>query len=83
VISELLLKNTVILFHCNINLRYGVCDLFDVIKDLYFILLLGRFSDRSARGLRRGFAVYCLLELWVRIPPGAWMSVSCECCFVR
>jgi hypothetical protein len=21
-----------------------------------------------------------LLGLWVRIPPGAWMSVSCECC---
>ena len=21
-----------------------------------------------------------LLRLWVRIPPGAWMSVSCECC---
>jgi len=21
-----------------------------------------------------------LLKLWVRIPPGAWMSVSCECC---
>jgi len=22
----------------------------------------------------------CLLRLWVRIPPGAWMSVCCECC---
>ena len=21
-----------------------------------------------------------LLRLWVRIPPGAWMSVCCECC---
>jgi hypothetical protein len=21
-----------------------------------------------------------LLGLWVRIPPGAWMSQSCECC---
>jgi hypothetical protein len=21
-----------------------------------------------------------LLGLWVRIPPGAWMSVSCKCC---
>jgi hypothetical protein len=21
-----------------------------------------------------------LLGLWVRIPPGAWMSVCCECC---
>jgi hypothetical protein len=31
-------------------------------------------------GLRRGSAAACLLGLWVRIPPGAWMSVSCECC---
>jgi hypothetical protein len=29
---------------------------------------------------RRGFAASRLLGLWVRIPPGAWMSVSCECC---
>jgi hypothetical protein len=21
-----------------------------------------------------------LAEIWVRIPPGEWMSVSCECC---
>jgi hypothetical protein len=30
--------------------------------------------------LRRGSATARLLELRVRIPPGAWMSVSCECC---
>jgi hypothetical protein len=32
------------------------------------------------RGLRRGSAAACLLVLRVRIPPRAWMSVSCECC---
>jgi hypothetical protein len=32
------------------------------------------------RGLRRGFAAARLLGLRVRIPPGAWMCVSCECC---
>jgi hypothetical protein len=32
------------------------------------------------RGLRRGFAAARFLELRVRIPPGVWMSVSCECC---
>jgi hypothetical protein len=32
------------------------------------------------RGLRRGSAAVRLLVLWVRIPPGTWMSVSCECC---
>jgi hypothetical protein len=32
------------------------------------------------RGLRRRSAVARLLKLWVRITPGAWMSLCCECC---
>ena len=32
------------------------------------------------RGLRRGSAASRLLGLWVRIPQGTWMSVSCNCC---
>jgi len=32
------------------------------------------------RGLRRGSAAARLLGLWVRIPPGAWMFVCCQCC---
>ena len=32
------------------------------------------------RGLRRRSATARLLRSWVRIPPGAWMSVCCECC---
>jgi len=32
------------------------------------------------RGLRHRSAAAGLLGLWVRIPPGAWMSVCCECC---
>jgi hypothetical protein len=31
------------------------------------------------RGLRPGSAAALLLELWVRIPPVAWMFVSCVC----
>ena len=31
------------------------------------------------RGLRRRSAAARLLELWVRIPPGAWMFVCCDC----
>ena len=31
-------------------------------------------------GLRRKIASSRLLELRVRIPPGTFMSVSCECC---
>jgi len=37
-----------------------------------------------SRGLRRGSAAARLLGLWVRIPPGAWMSVvSVMCCQVE
>ena len=32
------------------------------------------------RGLRRRSTVARLLRSWFRIPPGAWMSVSCEFC---
>ena len=32
------------------------------------------------RRLRRRSAAARLLRMWVRIPPGAWMFVSCECC---
>jgi hypothetical protein len=32
------------------------------------------------RGLRRVSAAARFLGIRVRIPPGAWMSVSCECC---
>jgi hypothetical protein len=41
-----------------------------------------KFSSRSQwlRGLRRGSAAARLLGLWDRIPPRAWMSISCECC---
>ena len=32
------------------------------------------------RGLRRGSEAARLVGLWVRISPGAWMSVSSKCC---
>ena len=47
------------------------------------LLLLNVWSfcrSQWPRGLRRGSTAACLLGLWVRIPPGLWMSVSCECC---
>jgi len=30
----------------------------------------------------RTFATARLLKLWVRIPPGTWMFVCCECCLL-
>ena len=32
--------------------------------------------------MRRRSAVFWLLGLQVRIPPGAWMSVSCDRCML-
>jgi hypothetical protein len=36
--------------------------------------------SQRPRGLTRGSAAVRLLGSWVRIPPGAWISVSCELC---
>jgi hypothetical protein len=46
----------------------------------YAVAELCRFQ--WPRGLRRGSAAARLLGLWVRIPPRAWMNVSCECCML-
>ena len=39
-----------------------------------------RCRSQWPRGLRRRSAAARLLRLWIRIPPGAWMPVCCECC---
>jgi len=41
-----------------------------------------KYNCRSQlpRGLSRRSAAARLLRSWVRIPPGAWMFVCCECC---
>ena len=39
-----------------------------------------RSRSQWPHGLRHRSAVARLLRLWVRIPVGAWMFVSCECC---
>jgi hypothetical protein len=41
-------------------------------------LRIGR--SQWPRGLRRRSTAVRLLRLWVRIPPGSWMFVCCECC---
>ena len=38
------------------------------------------FSLKWPRGLRRGSAAACYWDCGVRILPGLWVSVSCECC---
>ena len=50
----------------------------------YFIVILvlseGQGRSHWPRRLRRRSAAARLLRSWVRIPPGAWMDVCCECC---
>jgi hypothetical protein len=46
---------------------------------------LGDLEEDTSRsqlpcGLRCGSSAARLLGSWVRIPPGEWMSVCCECC---
>jgi hypothetical protein len=36
--------------------------------------------SQKSRVLRRRYIAAHLQRLWVRIPPGAWMFVCCECC---
>ena len=44
---------------------------------IIIIIIIGR--TQWPCGLRRGDAAAPLLGLQVRIPPGAWISVSCDC----
>ena len=49
--------------------------------DTKFNLVINRISrSQWPRSLRRRSAAARLLRSWVRIPPGAWMFVYCECC---
>ena len=41
---------------------------------------LNKGGSQWTRALRRTSAAVRLLGLRVRIPPGTWMSVTCECC---
>jgi len=50
------------------------------LMDMYIPLLNLLFCrSQWPRGVRRRSAAARLLRWWVRIPPGAWMFVCCEC----
>ena len=51
-------------------------------QNQYWFQVVSSSNRRSQwpRRLRRRFTAACLLRLWVRIPPGAWMFVYRECC---
>jgi len=43
-----------------------------------FIFTYCKLLLQWPRGLRRGSAAARLLGMWVEIPPGAWIFVSCD-----
>ena len=45
---------------------------------LYFRLCRSQWP----RGLRRRSTAARLLRSWIRIPPGAWIFVCCDCCLL-
>ena len=75
---------------CVVRLLYTQISPGHIWTTLYYIKNIFQFDifseyrtesrSRWLRRLRRGSAVARLLGLLVRIPPGTWMSVSCECC---
>ena len=46
----------------------------------FFVFEDWRCRSQWPRSLRRESAAFRVLGFWVRIPPGTWMSVFCECC---
>ena len=44
------------------------------------VVILRLRRSQWPRGLWRRSSAARLLRSWVRIPPGAWMFVCCECC---
>jgi hypothetical protein len=67
--------------------------MYDVVTVLYIVAVnnileiknknlckLCSWRSKWPLGLRNGSAVAGFLRLWVRITPGAWMSLSCGCC---
>ena len=54
----------------------------NVWREIWYLGCILKIHCRSQwpRGLRRRSSVVRLLRLWVRIPPGAWTFVCCECC---
>jgi hypothetical protein len=47
---------------------------------VHFNLAIHDARSQWPRSLMRGSEASRLLRLWVRSPPGTWMSVSCGCC---
>ena len=68
----------ILIFQTSYNLV--VSKLLATVQSLDFNNIETRYAPIPVpRCLRCGSAAARLLGLWVRIPPGAWMFVSCDC----
>ena len=76
-----LLNKLLCRIHPNFRLWYFVyCYITQHELDLVSVTNQYMNRCRWSSGLRRRSAAASLLGLWVRIPLGEWMSLSCECC---
>jgi hypothetical protein len=63
------------------NQHYHIlCEVIIIIIIIIIITIIIIRRSQWPRGLRRRSAAACLLRSWVRISPGAWIFVCCECC---
>ena len=58
----------------NKNIGIGVL----IFRDFHIAVMIG--GSQWPSGLRRRSTAVRLLGLWLRIPPGVWTFVCCECC---
>ena len=65
-----------VLSHSTLHISLRILTQAPELQVVYFKL----GQSQWPRGLRHRSPAARLLRLWVRIPPGAWMSVCCECC---
>ena len=69
---------TAVLF---LSVHFHIFYLKPVFKEKLQRMSLGQLTTRPVPVAARSSAAR-LLRLWVRIPPGAWMFVCCECCLL-
>ena len=74
-------KHPLISYHCKQDIhKTSDCLSWTDCGSHYNILKKTNCRSQWPRGLRRRSTAARLLRWWVRIPPGAWMSLCCECC---
>ena len=69
-------------FHDQPDDGYALAETCSWLYSINLISVCTEYICRSQwpRGLRRRSSAARLLRSWVRVPPGAWMYVCCECC---